>query len=123
MLNDSDHPYWHVRDMFAMRSRALPSAPVTDIEQLIHVDLSEQIMHVYQDNYLILESPITSGKLIYKTPPGTYPVLEKLEGKWLNSPFPNDPYRLWVDYWIRLTHSGYGIHDTCNDINCWRTEF
>ena len=40
----------------------------------------------------------------------------------MKSPFPEEEYELWVDYWLGFS-GAYGIHDACNSTDCWRTKF
>lgn len=100
-----------------------PPSTHPELKQLVVVDLSDQMTYAYEWPYLIQSNLVTTGQDKYPTYPGEYSVLEKLQWKWMNSPFPDDEYRLWVDYWIRISYSGYGLHDTCNSVNCWRTEY
>lgn len=40
----------------------------------------------------------------------------------MKSPFPDEDYELWVDYWMGF-YGAYGIHDACNSRDCWRTVY
>lgn len=97
-------------------------SPYPAIYSLIEIDISEQKLYAYEDGELIMVTPITSGKRGYGTIQGMFEVGRKQTKKLLISPFSDDPYRLWVDYWIPFS-GAYGIHDTCNSKNCWRTQF
>jgi lipoprotein-anchoring transpeptidase ErfK/SrfK len=99
-----------------------PISPVPDAYQLIHVSLVKQMMYIYEDNELILSTPITSGRNNFETIRGTFRVYTKQRGKTMKSPFPDEPYELWVDYWLGFS-GAYGIHDACNTTDCWRTKF
>lgn len=62
-------------------------------------------MYAYEGGDLIMSTPITSGRQNYDTIRGTFAIYSKVRGKYLESPFTNDPndldyYRLWVDFWL-----------------------
>lgn len=99
-----------------------PEAPIIDVYQLIFISLRYQTMYVYEDGELILSTSITSGRQDYETVRGTFKVYTKQRNKLLKSPFPEEEYELWVDYWMGF-YGGYGIHDACNSRDCWRTRF
>lgn len=99
-----------------------PKAPFSDIYTQIYITLSDQMMYVYEDNELILSTLITSGRSGFTTIRGTFKVYYKKRNKILKSPFPDQEYELWVDYWIAF-HGAYGIHDACNSRDCWRTVY
>lgn len=100
----------------------VPKSPIPDVYQLIYVSLSEQRMYAYEDGELILSTYITSGKQNFETIRGTFKVYTKQRGKLMKSPFPDIEYELWVDYWLGFS-GAYGIHDSCNSRDCWRTKF
>jgi lipoprotein-anchoring transpeptidase ErfK/SrfK len=99
-----------------------PSAPFFDIYSQIFISLLDQKMYVYEDGDLILSTPITSGRKRFETVTWVFQVYNKQKNKILRSPFPDEKYELWVDYWIAF-YGAYGIHDSCNRKNCWRKEF
>jgi lipoprotein-anchoring transpeptidase ErfK/SrfK len=99
-----------------------PEAPFFDIYDQIYVSLKDQKMYVYEDSDLILSTPITSGRQNYETVRGTFKVYTKQRNKLMKSPFPDEEYELWVDYWLGF-YGAYGIHDACNSTDCWRTKF
>jgi lipoprotein-anchoring transpeptidase ErfK/SrfK len=101
---------------------APPEAPFFDIYDQIYVSLREQKMYVYEDNELILSTPITTGRQNYETVRGTFKIYTKQRNKIMKSPFPEEEYELWVDYWMGF-YGAYGIHDACNATDCWRTRF
>lgn len=98
-------------------------APFSYIYDQILIDLGTQRMYVYEDGDLILSTPITSGRNRYETIRGTFKIYTKQRNKLMKSPFPDEEYELWVDYWLGFHRSGYGIHDSCNSRDCWRTVF
>jgi len=99
-----------------------PAPPLMDIFSLIFISLKEQKMYVYEDGDLILSTPITSGRQNFETVRGTFKIYTKQRNKLMKSPFPEEEYELWVDYWMGF-YGAYGIHDACNAIDCWRTRF
>ncbi len=99
-----------------------PTSPLPDVYQLIYVSLAQQKMYVYEDNELILSTSITSGRNNFETIRGKFRVYTKQRGKIMKSPFPEEEYELWVDYWLGFS-GAYGIHDACNSKDCWRTRF
>lgn len=101
---------------------AIPASPLPDLYHLIYISLAEQKMYVYEDNELILSTLITSGRNHFETIRGTFHIYTKQRFKLMKSPFPDEVYELWVDYWLGFS-GAYGIHDTCNSKNCWRTKF
>jgi len=99
-----------------------PVSPLPEVYQLIHISLAKQMMYVYEDNELIISTPITSGRNNFETIRGKFRVYTKQRGKLMKSPFPEEEYELWVDYWLGFS-GAYGIHDACNSTDCWRTKF
>jgi len=102
---------------------AVPPAPsYSNVFGLIDVSLKQQMMYVYEDGDLILSTPITSGRRNFETIRGTFRIYTKQRDKVMKSPFPEEEYELWVDYWLGF-YGAYGIHDACNSTDCWRTRF
>jgi hypothetical protein len=99
-----------------------PVSPLPDMYHLIYVSLAKQMVYVYEDNELILSTSITSGRNNFETIRGTFRIYTKQRGKLMKSPFPEEEYELWVDYWLGFS-GAYGIHDACNSTDCWRTKF
>jgi L,D-transpeptidase catalytic domain len=99
-----------------------PEAPFPAIFDQIFVSLSEQMMYVYEDGELIMSTPITSGRQNFQTVRWTFKIYTKQRNKLMKSPFPDEEYELWVDYWMGF-YGAYGIHDTCNSRDCWRTKY
>ncbi len=78
----------------------IPPSPLPDMYSLIYVSLAKQMMYVYEDNELIISTPITSGRNNFETIRGKFRVYTKQRGKTMKSPFPEEEYELWVDYWM-----------------------
>ncbi len=79
----------------------------------VEVDLTHQMMLIYIDGELVLDTPIVSGKIGANTIPGAYQVWEKLENTDLTGydPTRNRNYVQPVDYWIAFDDQLQGIHD------------
>lgn len=79
----------------------------------VEVDLATQMMLIYQEGELVLETPIVSGKIGANTIPGAYQVWQKLEDTDLTGydPTRDRDYVQPVDYWIAFDDQLQGIHD------------
>ena len=79
----------------------------------VEIDLTYQMMLVYRDGELLLETPIVSGKYGSETIPGAYQVWNmerdaKLKGY---NPHLEKDYVQPVSYWIAFDNQAQGIHD------------
>jgi len=83
----------------------------------IEVDISDQTLFYYEDNQLLLTSPIVSGNgaLTDATPTGNFTIHRKNQ----NSTLIGADYVEHVDYWVGFDETGrvYGLHDAQ-----WREE-
>ena len=109
------------------RGKTPPPPPYRNRFKQIFISLADQYMFAYEDGDLVMSTPITSGRRDFETARGTFAIYSKVRGKYLESPFTDDEddpeyYKLWVDYWMPF-YGGYGIHDSCNSTDCWRTRF
>lgn len=91
--------------------------PKLAIKKRISVNLTDQKMYAMEDDQIVRESFITSGKDGYQTVTGDFAIYLKQQNTRLRSPFPELSYDFPVKYWMPF-YSGYGIHDAY-----WRTEF
>ena len=81
----------------------------------VEVDISEQHVWVYVDGSVVMDTSCVTGRANkHDTPTGIYYILELKEGKYLTG----DDYKTWVDYWMRCTWTGVGLHDAS-----WRGSF
>ncbi len=86
-------------------------------DMYVDVDLSEQHMWYVVDGEIALETDVVTGEPIPEriTPEGTYSVLEKLRNTVLvgsTNPATGKPsYETPVNYWMRVTWTGIGLHD------------
>lgn len=89
----------------------------------VEVDLSLQHLWVYKDGEVILETDVVSGlnDKEHRTPDGAYFAYDKKRDTVLRGDKQDDGewgYETPVDYWIRLTDTGIGLHDAD-----WRYSF
>lgn len=110
------------KELLKWKENTPPAPTYSNVFSLIDVSLKQQMMYVYEDGDLILSTPITSGRRDYETVRGTFRIYTKERNKVMKSPFPEEEYELWVDYWLGF-YGAYGIHDACNSTDCWRTRF
>jgi len=92
-----------------------PKNPKEGTEKVIYVNLKTQRMYLYDQDELILSTPITSGRSGFDTVKGDFKIYAKITNKHLISPFTKDKesplyYDLLVKYWMPF-FEGYGIHD------------
>ncbi len=82
-------------------------------DSYVEVSIGQQLMWVYKNGELVVQTPVVTGNVAedWDTPTGTFEVLEKTEDKVLNGASVGFEYEVPVDYWVRLTYTGIGIHD------------
>ncbi len=112
-------------------------APITDEEEnfkqkvktdeptYIEISLSQQLMWVYLDDELLVQTPVVTGSAAddWETPTGEFTVISKETDKELDGSTVGYDYLVPVNYWMRLTNSGIGIHDIdwLNADNAWNS--
>ena len=89
----------------------------------VEVDLSQQHLWIYKDHNVIFETDIVSGNndSEHRTPAGAFFAYDKQRDTTLRGDKQDDGewgYETDVDYWIRLTDTGIGLHDAS-----WRYYF
>ena len=87
----------------------------------IEVDMKEQHMWFIKNGEIIFESDVVTGKPSTPTPTGMYRIREKKEDAVLRGAKKPDgtyEYESPVNYWMRLTWSGIGLHDAT-----WQSSF
>ncbi|MDD5358854.1 MAG: L,D-transpeptidase family protein [Sulfurovaceae bacterium] len=77
---------------------------LTYAQKQIIVDLKNQKIYAIEDNVIVMDSKISSGKKGYNTPTGKFVILEKQ--KYHISTI----YNLPMPYMLRLTNRGVAIH-------------
>lgn len=81
----------------------------------IEISIEQQHLWFYKKGKLKLETDVVTGRPGGRdTPTGIYYISECIPGKYLTGP----GYRTWVNYWMRLTSSGVGLHDAY-----WKSSF
>lgn len=101
---------------------SMPDAPLGDVFSQVYVSTKYQRLYAFEDGELILSTPVTTGRTTHQTIRGTFKIYSKERDHLMKSPFEDEDYELWVDYWMPFS-GAYGIHDSCNSKNCWRTKF
>ena len=89
----------------------------------VEVDLSKQHLWIYENGEVVLETDVVSGlnDKEHRTPAGAYFAYDKKRDTVLRGDKQDDGewgYETPVDYWIRLTDTGIGLHDAN-----WRYSF
>jgi len=78
-------------------------------EKFILIDLDMQMAYAYEDDYVVLEGPVSTGKKGHRTPRGYYTILQKKRHHRSNLwPKPKGGARM--NYMLRLTNSGIAMH-------------
>lgn len=91
-------------------------------QNYIEVNLTEQHLYYYQNNKVVLDTPLVSGRMTRDrfTPPGIFLLTYKQRDRVLRGrPLPNGQpsYEAPVDYWMPF-NGGIGLHDAS-----WRGKF
>ena len=80
----------------------------SEFKSYVEVSLDNQYVWIYKDGELVGESDCVTGmKNRMDTPTGVWYLLNKDKGVYLTGA----TYRTWVDYWMRFTERGHGLHD------------
>lgn len=108
---------------FAIGTTFLPSAvSASQGNQVIVISLSQERLVAYEGSTVVLQTPITTGGPMTRTPIGTYQVLAKERNFVMRSPWPRSDFRWYpnsfVHYGLLFQANGYFIHDAP-----WRRRF
>jgi hypothetical protein len=71
----------------------------------IDINLSKQLLTIFEDGTNMGTYRISSGKASMPTPTGMYNVLNKQRKRW------SKEYHLFMPYWMQFTRAGHGIHE------------
>jgi lipoprotein-anchoring transpeptidase ErfK/SrfK len=75
----------------------------------IDISLTKRRLYLYQGNRIVKSYPIGIGKILTRTPIGTYMIINKV-------PYPNTwpggPLTAFGTLWMGLSRPHYGIHGT-----------
>lgn len=87
----------------------LRESPDKFTETMIEVSIKKQHLWMYKGKKKIMHTAVVTGlpKKGRSTPKGVFYITERKPGKYLKG----RGYKTWVDYWMRLTDSGVGLHD------------
>lgn len=82
-------------------------------DSYVEVDIMNQMMLIYINGKLVIETPIVTGSPKTETIPGAYQVIEKKQNTVLTgyNKHLERAYQQPVDYWIAFDTQGQGIHD------------
>jgi lipoprotein-anchoring transpeptidase ErfK/SrfK len=70
------------------------------------IDLTHQTVWVMKNGKVIYKPTVTrTGMKGYRTPTGTYRIIQRAKREWSN------PYKVWMPYWQRFVR-GIGLHQT-----------
>ena len=90
-------------------------AALDQLTNYVEVDLTNQMLYLYADGELVLETPIVSGSAAQKhtTPGGAFSLI----GKYRNVTLRGPDYASFVRYWMPFNNK-IGLHDAS-----WRSRF
>lgn len=96
----------------------IPVPPI-DAPKLILIDVNKQRLYAYESGVSIFDQPVpvTTGKAGYDTVKGRFAIYLKTKNFRMRSPFPNEYYDNYVDFWMPF-FEGYGLHDAS-----WRSVY
>ncbi len=105
----------YLKDCFNKHENVENRTPIFSIEYgeigntYIEISIEKQHLWYYKDGAVTVECDIVTGLPDGKrdTPTGVYYISERIPGKFLVG----ETYRTWVNFWMRLTNSGVGLHD------------
>lgn len=122
LLSDKNAPVVGVATIDDQEDTFKPTKK-TDEETYIEINISQQVMWVFKDGELLVQTPVVTGSQAdgWDTPVGEYTIIDKETDKVLDGSTVGYDYLVPVNYWMRLTNSGIGIHDIdwLNSDNAW----
>jgi lipoprotein-anchoring transpeptidase ErfK/SrfK len=71
----------------------------------IDIDLTHQVMSIFEDGVRKGSYKVSTGKRSMKTPTGTFKVFSKVPRPW------SAKYGLYMPYYLGFTYQGHGIHE------------
>lgn len=71
----------------------------------IDIDLTHQVMSIFEDGLRKDSYKVSTGKRSMKTPTGTFKVFSKVPRPW------SAKYGLYMPYYLGFTYQGHGIHE------------
>ncbi len=83
-----------------------PLSPLdVKLPQRVEIDLTEQKLFYFVNDYLWKEFLVSTGKPGMTTPKGEFEIINKNPKAWSNA------YKLWMPYWLGLGNGIFGIHE------------
>lgn len=122
LLSDENAPVVGVATIDDQEDKFEPQKK-TNEKTYIEINISQQVMWVFKDGELLVQTPVVTGSQAdgWDTPVGDYTIIDKETDKVLDGSTVGYDYLVPVNYWMRLTNSGIGIHDIdwLNSDNAW----
>lgn len=86
-----------------------PNTDGTKAKKYIEVDLSQQVMYLWEHQKIVAEYAVSTGQM-YPTPPGEYKILNKVKNAYSNI------FHVWMPYWMAFYYAPdikayLGIHE------------
>jgi lipoprotein-anchoring transpeptidase ErfK/SrfK len=96
----------------------LETSEQIETNKRIVVDLSEQMLRAYSEDELFMEEAVSTGKPLFPTPRGTFPVYKMTPTRYMQGPIdgitnqyfdlPGVPWNLYFTYQGAVIHGAYG---------------
>lgn len=89
-------------------TEAIPNVPIEPViteGKYIDIDISEQILTMFEDGKNLGSYLVSTGKYGMPTPLGEFKILNKSKLAYSNK------YNLYMPYWMAFTTAGHGIHE------------
>ena len=90
---------------FVRDGRSSTADPFIKEGKYIDINLSTQLLSIFNDGVLLGTYKISSGRPGMRTPTGSFPVMRKENNHWSNT------YDLWMPYSLQFTRAGHFIHE------------
>ena len=103
----------YVREFSGVGQQDLSSTTVLNENKVIYVNINSQTMVAYENDAVVFETPISTGKGATPTEPGTYSIYRKTPSRYMQGPLPGstDEYDLPGTPWnMYFTKEGGVIH-------------
>lgn len=106
----ADDAFGKIIDVLPINSEVLPIARLPLIEEKLKVkkiviNLSAQKMFLYENEVVVKELVVSTGKPGMETPVGVFQIYNKKPRVWSS-------YGLWMPYWMAVAPDGrFGIHE------------
>jgi hypothetical protein len=109
---------WYIAGDFV---RVLPNTEssytdgaIPNTDKKIIVDRGDQMIYAYENNVLFMEQVVSTGKLGYDTPRGTFQIFRKMPSRYMQGPLPGISSQVYdlpgVPWTMYFTTQGGAIH-------------